>query len=72
LGYTSFPATVGGGYYTVTVTSAAAGTTTAAPTFLLTAVPVVGSDQAKDTACGSFSLNSTGVQSVSGTATDCW
>jgi type IV pilus assembly protein PilE len=72
LGYASFPATVGGGYYTINVAAPTAGTATTVAFVSMTATPVVGSDQAKDTACGSFTLTSTGAQTVSGTATDCW
>jgi type IV pilus assembly protein PilE len=74
LGYATFspPPAVGSGYYTITVTTVTAGTATTVPFFSLTAAPVVGSDQAKDTACGSFILTSTGAQTVTGTATDCW
>ena len=69
LGYGGWGAVFGGGYYTMTQPVVVAGTVAS---FALQAVPVVGSDQAKDTACGSFSLSSTGLQTVSGTATDCW
>jgi type IV pilus assembly protein PilE len=64
----------GNGYYKLTAVapdpSQAAGT----PTYLLTAAPVPGTTQANDTACGSFSVNQLGVQTVSGTATvgSCW
>jgi type IV pilus assembly protein PilE len=55
----------GNGYYTLTAT-------TTASTFLLTATPA--GSQANDTACGAFSLNQLGQQTVSGTATtaSCW
>jgi len=72
LGYPSWGTAFGGGYYTMTQPGIGAGTALAVATFALQADPVAGSDQAKDTACASFRLNSTGVQSVSGTATDCW
>lgn len=72
LGYGGWGAAFGGGYYTMTQPVVITGTATTVAAFTLQAVPVVGSDQAKDTACGSFSLSSTGVQTVSGTATDCW
>jgi type IV pilus assembly protein PilE len=62
----------GGGYYQMATPTVTAGSAIAVATFNLQADPVTGSDQAKDTACASFRLNSTGVQSVSGTATDCW
>ena len=72
LGYPSWGTAFGGGYYTMTAPVVVAGTATTVASYTLQAVPVVGSDQAKDTACGSFNLTSTGVQTVSGTATDCW
>jgi len=72
LGYGALPSAVGSGYYNISVTTVTGGTATTVPFFSLTATPVVGSDQAKDTACGSFTLDSTGLQGVSGTATDCW
>jgi type IV pilus assembly protein PilE len=72
LGYASWPAVVGGGYYQIAQPGVVAGNATTVAAFSLQADPVAGSDQAKDTACGSFKLNSTGVQSVSGAATDCW
>jgi type IV pilus assembly protein PilE len=72
LGYGAFPTSVGNGYYTIAAPTVVAGNATTVASFSITATPVVGSDQAKDTACGSFTLTSTGVQSVSGTATDCW
>jgi type IV pilus assembly protein PilE len=72
LGYGALPSLVGSNYYNINVTTVTAGTATTVPFFSLTATPVVGSDQAKDTACGAFTLTSTGAQTVSGTATDCW
>jgi type IV pilus assembly protein PilE len=77
LGYGAFPTSVGSGYYTIAAPApltggSFTGTANTVPSFSITATPVVGSDQAKDTACGSFTLTSAGVQSVSGTSTDCW
>jgi type IV pilus assembly protein PilE len=72
LGYAAFPTAVGSGYYTIAAPTLVAGTATTVGSFSITATPVVGSDQAKDTACGAFTLTSTGAQSVSGAATDCW
>ena len=72
LGYAAFPTAVGSGYYTIAAPTVVAGTATTVGSFSITATPVVGSDQAKDTACGSFIVTSTGAQTVSGTATDCW
>jgi type IV pilus assembly protein PilE len=77
LGYTgTFPQSVGNGYYQISVCVSAAlpcgadaGTGAA---FLLTATPA--GPQATDTTCGSFKLDSTGTQTVTGTATasTCW
>jgi type IV pilus assembly protein PilE len=72
LGYAAFPTAVGSGYYTIAAPTVVAATATAVGSFSITATPVVGSDQAKDTACGAFTLTSTGAQTVSGAATDCW
>ncbi len=79
LGYTgSWPIKVGSGYYQITACVAA---TTACATdagtgqaFLLTAQPV--GTQANDSQCASFTLDSTGLQKVtgsaSGTPSTCW
>jgi len=73
LGYAAFPTAVGSGYYTIAAPTVVVATTaTTVSSFSITATPVVGSDQAKDTACGSFIVTSTGAQTVTGTATDCW
>jgi len=79
LGYSgAWPIQVGSGYYQIsnptgTITPA---TATAPASFTLTAVPVPGSDQAKDLACAQFLLTSTGVQTATGSDpnanTDCW
>jgi type IV pilus assembly protein PilE len=66
LGYALFPAPVGS-YYTLTVTC---GTDpTCATSFLVTATASAPSQQ-KDTACLSFSVDQTGLQSATGTT--CW
>jgi type IV pilus assembly protein PilE len=62
-----------GGYYTL---SAAAGTAGIATSFVLSAAPRAGTDQASDK-CGTLTLDQRGVQGVSGaasgvTAQDCW
>jgi len=81
LGYTgAWPIKVGSGYYQITACVAAdtacatdAGTGQA---FLLTAQPVPGGSQAGDSQCASFTLDSTGLQKVtgsaSGTPSSCW
>jgi type IV pilus assembly protein PilE len=71
LGYTvtpdSFPLTVGSGYYTVNVVVNAPG---AAATFTITALPVGGQGQDKDTLCTSFVVDQTGQQTASDPS--CW
>jgi type IV pilus assembly protein PilE len=89
LGYAALPLTIGSGYYQLqaptwaaTATSfcgsiATANTPASPPTFTVTAVPVPGSMQAKDTACASFTVTSTGSRTATmqggadNTAT-CW
>jgi type IV pilus assembly protein PilE len=74
LGYTgSFPQPIGAGYYNVNVT------TNAGPpaTFTVTATPVAGNSQAKDTTCASFTVNNLGQRlatDINGadTTTTCW
>jgi type IV pilus assembly protein PilE len=79
----SYPVTVGNGYYTVALTQNTAAnppTATSAGTaalFEFTATTVATSDQAKDTTCAKFVVNSQGVQSsqnAGGTDTTatCW
>jgi type IV pilus assembly protein PilE len=77
LGYSgTFPVTVGSGYYQIDAPTVVAGTTTAVATFSITAVPVPGSDQAKDAACASFTITNQGAQTATGTDpnpnVDCW
>jgi type IV pilus assembly protein PilE len=78
LGYSgNFPVIVGNGYYQIKVCVGATNCTADAGTgtaFLLTATPVSTSAQAKDTGCNAFQLDSTGIQSVTGTASasSCW
>jgi type IV pilus assembly protein PilE len=81
LGYSgSWPIKVGSGYYQITA-CVAANTTCAADAgtgqaYLLTAQPVPGGSQASDSQCGSFTLDSTGLQKVTGassaTPSACW
>jgi type IV pilus assembly protein PilE len=73
MGYTAFPQTVGSGYYTVSVTvpdpAQAAGT----PSFIVKATPVAGGPQAADAQCTSFSVNSLGQRTATGTLGNlCW
>jgi type IV pilus assembly protein PilE len=84
LGYTGvFPQAIGSGYYNLTVCVVAVGgaacapSAAAGPAFTVTATPVAGSSQAKDAACQSFSVDSTGAQfavdgSANNTSTQCW
>jgi type IV pilus assembly protein PilE len=65
LGYAGFGAgfPVGSGYYYLTVCSpACAPSAIAAPSYTITALPVAGQTQVKDTQCASFSVDSTGAQ----------
>lgn len=64
----AFPMTVGSGFYTVSVAL------NAGPPvgYTLTATPVVGSDQAKDVSCATFTLSSTGAQTSAPDTTNCW
>jgi len=73
LGYptTTPPFTVGSGYYEIsalTVTAATAPTSTTSAgtpaTYTITAVPLPGSTQVKDTQCASFTVNSAGQQTA--------
>jgi len=73
LGYSgTMPIAVGSGYYTVNIPPPGAATapTNGAPgvpaTYIITATVVGGTDQAKDTPCQTFTVNSNGTQ----TATD--
>ena len=77
LGYSGeFPQVTGSGYYQLSVCVAAAlpcgtGNATSGNAYFITATPV-GSQKA-DTQCTAFSLDSTGVQSATGTtAATCW
>jgi type IV pilus assembly protein PilE len=80
LGYTgAWPVTVGSGYYQVSISQFTPATlpTAASPggtpaTYTLQAVPVPTGDQAKDTACTSFTLTSQGVQSSTPAGGSCW
>jgi type IV pilus assembly protein PilE len=64
----AFPMQVGSGYYDVNVVL------NAGPPlgYTLTAYPVAGSDQAKDTHCTLFTLQSTGQQTSTPDTTGCW
>lgn len=67
LGYSS--ATVGSGYYTVTVT-----VPNPPITYVIKATPVAGGPQAADLQCTSLSVDQTGLQASTGSATTatCW
>jgi type IV pilus assembly protein PilE len=69
LGYSALPVGIGGNYYQLSVAIGVGGAT-----FSGSATPQ--GVQTKDTACATFSLDNTGAQSVSGTATatpsTCW
>jgi type IV pilus assembly protein PilE len=77
LGYSGFGPTypVGSGYYYLTITEPYPSIT--APSYLLTATPVPGKGQDKDSYCASFTVDSTGKRSATNSAgTDdssyCW
>lgn len=53
------------GYYTV-------GVTANATTFTITATPVTGKSQAKDTECPTLTLDNTGLEGPASTADACW
>lgn len=60
----------GNGYYSVDAADCGNGLTRC---YVLTANPVAGSAQAKDTRCTQFTLNSNGLKSASGSdANNCW
>jgi type IV pilus assembly protein PilE len=63
----NFPIPVGSSYYQISVTTNAPGST-----FTATATPI--NAQVGDTQCGAFTIDNTGLQTVSGTATatTCW
>jgi type IV pilus assembly protein PilE len=64
LGYAAFPVTVASGYYSMAAPTVVASTAIAPATFTVTASPVSGKGQDKDTQCASFSVDSTGKQSA--------
>ena len=79
LGYsgTAFPVTVGSGYYQISINVCAAlktCTTDAGTGVVFFATATAINSQTKDTQCLNYTLDSTGVQAVTGTAaaTDCW
>jgi type IV pilus assembly protein PilE len=71
LGYTSFTP-VGSGYYNVTVAVTPAAPPSTPAQFTITAVPVPGSDQAKDAQCTQFQLDNLGRQTSLPNVTGCW
>ena len=77
LGYTGFGAAnpIGSGYYFLTVCSPACAPSAApAPSYSITATPVAGQSQVRDTQCLALTVDSTGQQFASGTsgAAYCW
>lgn len=75
LGYSSDPAPSPDGYYSFDATLSLCGASNALPCrgYTLTATPIVGKGQDKDTACTVFSLSSTGAKTASGTlGNECW
>ena len=79
LGYSGFGSgyPIGGGYYYLGAPTVTAATSTTPATFTLTAVPVTGAGQDKDTTCAEFMVYSSGQQyaqnsSATNTSTTCW
>jgi type IV pilus assembly protein PilE len=73
LGYTGFPVSIGSGYYSVNVVSPdPAQPVTTQPNYLITATAI--NAQVGDTQCTTLSLDQTGKQSSTGSATasTCW
>jgi len=73
VGYSDFTTPIGSGYYTIKVEL----NKFAAGDFLLTATPVTGKGQDKDTKCQSFTVANTGAQaakdkSSADSTADCW
>jgi type IV pilus assembly protein PilE len=66
VGYTggAFPVTVGSGYYSVSVVSPNPVAPATQPSFIITATPIAGTSQAKDSACQSFSVDQLGNQTA--------
>ena len=81
LGYpagNNWPYTLASGYYTIASPAITPPSTTGPATFTLTVTVVPNTDQAEDTQCVSFAVNSAGVQSASSSTlspdpnTTCW
>jgi type IV pilus assembly protein PilE len=72
LGYTTaFPVTIGSSYYQISTPVVAAGTPTTLASFSITATPI--NSQASDAGCATFTINSAGTQSATGTdSANCW
>lgn len=71
LGYAANPRTSEEGYYSISVAACTGGSI--ATCYTLTARPVAGSPQGDDARCTTFSLDSFGTRSATGTsAGDCW
>jgi len=66
------PTTSTNGYYTLSIAAGPTGSITTS--YAMSATAVAGSSQADDSACGTFTLNSLGVKTVSGSQTSppCW
>ena len=75
MGYTAFGIPIGNGYYKLAVSvPATTPNAPATPSYSVTATPVAGQSQVSDTQCTSFSVDSSGAQFSTGTATSqyCW
>jgi type IV pilus assembly protein PilE len=75
MGYTAFGVPIGSGYYQLAVSvPATTPNAPATPSYSITATPVAGQSQVNDAQCTSFSVDSSGAQFSTGTATAqyCW
>ncbi len=74
MGYSSETMDSPDGFYNVAINVDATSATGEAIAFTLTATPVVGKAQEKDTACGSFLLDNSGLKDVTGPSgvEGCW
>jgi len=68
----SVPTTSSNGYYTLAIAAGSTGSINTS--YAVTATPVSGTSQAGDSACGTYTLNSLGTKTVSGSQTTppCW
>jgi type IV pilus assembly protein PilE len=75
--YSTFPINIGSGYYYLSAPTITAATSSTPASFTLTALPVSGAGQDKDTTCAEFMVYSNGKQyaqnsSATDTSSTCW